>query len=405
MTDNTQNEESRNTYESTEQCRGWWIPIEIVDLFQSGKIKSLEMALLATVDSLVSENKGCFASNARLGAMLRVSGDRVSKMITKLKRIGLVIQVAYNGRIRHLETCWSRIDWDKASKGLKKLAENQSRTNCPVRVGENAESDTEKKPTRNRVDKLINKRGVGGQPKLPSSPSTSFFQNGKRPKSKKPNPHISAFDRKAASKLKEVLVLYDTGLARAKLETLATQICRLRTKKKVSANRIKSAVLWLKEHYQDEYTPRLYKVNDIDTKFLRIEDAMDRSESDTIKAESKPQYERGSDEEAEHLEALREDIKSRTVEDDRIYGDIGGDEYVIDHDGTVLINPDGSPLELTIAKWEVGEIKKCDDARKHRNMSPERYEEERAYIRNQLGEIERWCSEVGAEYKPSRGNA
>jgi hypothetical protein len=45
---------------------------------------------------------------------------------------------------------------------------------------------------------------------------------------------------------------------------------------KVSEQRIKRTLRWLREHYTDEYTPRIYKSAHIADNFVRIEDAMKR---------------------------------------------------------------------------------------------------------------------------------
>ena len=69
--------------------KGWFIPADMVDLFQEGRITLKEMVLLAIIDSLVTaKGEGCFASNAYLGKKMCLGRDSIQKMISNLKKQG-----------------------------------------------------------------------------------------------------------------------------------------------------------------------------------------------------------------------------------------------------------------------------------------------------------------------------
>lgn len=88
---------------------GVWIPVNIFRRFWDGKISTREMVLLATIDSLIGM-RGCFASNAYLAKRCRVKEPEISRMISRLKKMGLIRQIGFDGRTRTLETKWHRAE-------------------------------------------------------------------------------------------------------------------------------------------------------------------------------------------------------------------------------------------------------------------------------------------------------
>ncbi len=101
------------------QFTGWWIPADVVTLYQTKKITTHEMILLAKVDSLVRRGvpgqpgHGCYATNRWLAAEIGLkNGQSVHNMITKLKKMGLLLELHDTGSEttrRYLETKWSRV--------------------------------------------------------------------------------------------------------------------------------------------------------------------------------------------------------------------------------------------------------------------------------------------------------
>lgn len=98
------------------QFKGWWIPAEVVCLFQEGEITAKEMALLATIDGFVAHGKygkgvACFASNKALGRYTNCEERNIQVMLSKLKSMGLVRELGFDGRKRYLDTKWSPADY------------------------------------------------------------------------------------------------------------------------------------------------------------------------------------------------------------------------------------------------------------------------------------------------------
>ena len=61
----------------------------------------IEKALLAEIDSLVSEGAPCYASNEHLAERMGVSVSRVNDMLARLQSTGFIIRVQYDGRATH----------------------------------------------------------------------------------------------------------------------------------------------------------------------------------------------------------------------------------------------------------------------------------------------------------------
>src|SRR6476469_3867874 len=59
------------------------------DIYLNKDLTPTEKFLLVEIDSL-SKNDECFASNEHFAQFLQVSKDRVSKLLTKLRRMGLI---------------------------------------------------------------------------------------------------------------------------------------------------------------------------------------------------------------------------------------------------------------------------------------------------------------------------
>jgi len=100
---------SENTQEPKREFRGVWIPVEICQLVVEGEITAHQAFLAATIDSLVSEDRGCYASNEYLAQCTGSTAKAVSNAISHLKKKGLVWQTGFDGRTRYLETAWSRL--------------------------------------------------------------------------------------------------------------------------------------------------------------------------------------------------------------------------------------------------------------------------------------------------------
>src|SRR5277367_3080928 len=129
--------------ESTEQIvqrfTGYWIPEELSKL----GISITAQLLLSTIDSLQQDAPNyCFASNEYLAKMMGLSPSRVSFYITRLKRLGLIEQVSYDGRIRRLRCLkhnWFRPKMEAFSKNNHCVKpRNPTARKREVRLRENA---------------------------------------------------------------------------------------------------------------------------------------------------------------------------------------------------------------------------------------------------------------------------
>jgi len=80
--------------------KGIWIPKEI---YLHKNLSWMEKSLYIEIDSLCKQN-GCFAGNNYFSRFLKVREDTISKSISKLKRLGLVEQLRFDGRNRILST-------------------------------------------------------------------------------------------------------------------------------------------------------------------------------------------------------------------------------------------------------------------------------------------------------------
>ncbi len=78
--------------------KGTWISDEIGSL----PINSSAKIILAEIDNLHKSN-GCKAGNSHFANILGVSTETVSRIISKLRKLGYVNQVHFDGRIRTLE--------------------------------------------------------------------------------------------------------------------------------------------------------------------------------------------------------------------------------------------------------------------------------------------------------------
>jgi len=260
------------------QFRGWFTPVDVINLFEDEKITLKEMYLLSLIDSLVSaKGEGCFASNEYLGKKLHLGVDRIQRMISNLKGLGLVKQVKFDGRKRYLETVFSRITLEETGLGVTgQLSQNE--LNRPV---EKTLSDQLEKPTIvNKVNSLAER--VSSKKKKERSARVQ-------------EPTILSddndFDRKQAAMLRSVLIRYNSDLVAPKpprrpiaLDTLRKSITRLRMERNVSKSQIENMLLWLEKHFDDQFTPLINKVDDFYNKwksFVKVKNNWEIENGDT----------------------------------------------------------------------------------------------------------------------------
>jgi len=99
---------------------GYWIPAELGNL----GLSKTEQMLLSLIDSLDAPAPDyCFASNKYLAEHMDLSESRISFYLTKFKRMGLIIEVGFDGRRRRiacLKENWYKRDFEKEQSNSKK---------------------------------------------------------------------------------------------------------------------------------------------------------------------------------------------------------------------------------------------------------------------------------------------
>ena len=79
--------------------KGIWIPKEI---WLNDKLNLIEKCLLAEIDSLDGEDN-CYASNLYFSKLFKIKEQNISKYISRLKKLGFIKQIGFDGRKRRLK--------------------------------------------------------------------------------------------------------------------------------------------------------------------------------------------------------------------------------------------------------------------------------------------------------------
>jgi len=104
-----------NQHTPQQRFTGYWIPVELSAL----ELSRSEEFLLSLIDSLEADAPNyCFASNEYLAKHMRISLSRVSFYITRLKRLGLIEQVSFDGKRRTLRVL--KENWYKRPREFSK---------------------------------------------------------------------------------------------------------------------------------------------------------------------------------------------------------------------------------------------------------------------------------------------
>ena len=85
--------------------KGVWISKEI---WLDARLNSLEKCILAEIDSLDSEERGCYASNDYLAEFCQCSATKVSKAISKLIELEYLFVESFDGRQRVLKSKFTK---------------------------------------------------------------------------------------------------------------------------------------------------------------------------------------------------------------------------------------------------------------------------------------------------------
>ena len=121
--------------------KGVWIPKEV---WLDTDLNALDKIILVEIDSLDSEERGCFASNKYLAEFCQCSESKVSRSISKLTKLGYVSVKSFNGRCRVLKSLLKNVQGSLGKKA-RQTCKQDSLGNNPRQPRQKAEADSAKK--------------------------------------------------------------------------------------------------------------------------------------------------------------------------------------------------------------------------------------------------------------------
>ncbi len=127
--------ENKQTNEKR-QFLGIWIPR---DIYLNKKLSWTDKILLVEIESLDNE-RGCFASNDYFAEFLSCTTTTISTSISKLKKLGYVKQVSFDGRTRVLKAEFKKVEKQTLKKPksrqpeiLKHNKQDNKQVNNPIK--------------------------------------------------------------------------------------------------------------------------------------------------------------------------------------------------------------------------------------------------------------------------------
>ena len=128
--------------------RGVWIPAEI---WLNRELSLQEKVMLIEIDSLQHPQKGCFKSNKKLAEFFGLSPNRVSEVISSLKKKGWVrVDQIREGKQIVERRIFMKRPLETAGAGNRKTEEGYSENEeNPIRDSEEGYSGNGENPTRN----------------------------------------------------------------------------------------------------------------------------------------------------------------------------------------------------------------------------------------------------------------
>lgn len=132
--------------------KGVWIPKEV---WLDTDLNALDKIILVEIDSLDSEERGCFASNKYLAEFCQCSESKVSRSISKLTKLGYVSVKSFNGRCRVLKSLLKNVQGSLGKKA-RQTGKQDSLGNNPRQPRQKAEADSAKKQAINIDNNIDN---------------------------------------------------------------------------------------------------------------------------------------------------------------------------------------------------------------------------------------------------------
>lgn len=132
--------------EQERDFKGVWIPKTV---WLDRRLSALDKMILTEIDSLASEERGCFASNAYIADFCQCSEAKVTKSISLLIKLGYLYVASFNGRQRELKS--------RLSKNIYE-AESENVSGCSVKNTRQGSKFYEAESENVRESKLDNKQ-------------------------------------------------------------------------------------------------------------------------------------------------------------------------------------------------------------------------------------------------------
>lgn len=107
------------------EFEGIWIPREI---WLNEELGALDKVILAEITSLDRNEEHCYAGNDYLARFCQCSENKVSKSISKLKKLGYIKQIGFDGRKRTLTSAYSVCNRESLINVLTSLLQNKEQT-------------------------------------------------------------------------------------------------------------------------------------------------------------------------------------------------------------------------------------------------------------------------------------
>ena len=141
--------------------KGVWIPKEV---WLDTDLNALDKIILVEIDSLDSEERGCFASNKYLAEFCQCSESKVSRSISKLTKLGYVSVKSFNGRCRVLKSLLKNVQGSLGKKA-RQTCKQDSLGNNPRQPRQKAEADSAKKQAINIDNNIDNNIDIKNESK------------------------------------------------------------------------------------------------------------------------------------------------------------------------------------------------------------------------------------------------
>lgn len=143
----------------TRDFKGIWIP---KDIWENENLNALDKIILMEIDSLDTEDLGCFASNSYLADFCKCSETKVSLSIKKLIESDYIYVDSFDGRTRKLK---SRLSKNERQPFKKCEADSQNmKANNIEEINSlinNKKESTKEKPTLEEVKAYCKERNNG----------------------------------------------------------------------------------------------------------------------------------------------------------------------------------------------------------------------------------------------------